>query len=56
MPLPLQDVKLRFGDTLLVHGTWESIDLVRQEARNFVVLGGPEELDVEPALTPVGLF
>ena len=40
----LQTTRLRFGDTLLVRGTWEAIELLRQDYRNFVVLGSPEAM------------
>jgi di/tricarboxylate transporter len=38
------DVKLKFGDMLLVRGRWDDIDLLRNESRNFVVVGSPEAL------------
>jgi len=34
--------KLQFGDTLLVQGRWEDIIGMRQNGRDFVVLGQPE--------------
>ncbi|MFN2223177.1 MAG: SLC13 family permease, partial [Candidatus Promineifilaceae bacterium] len=37
-------VRLRFGDALLVRGRWADIDLLRHEARNFVVVGSPEAM------------
>jgi di/tricarboxylate transporter len=39
-----QDVRLRFGDALLVRGRWADIDLLRGEARNFVVVGSPDAM------------
>lgn len=42
--LPLTEARLRFGDSLLVRGTWEAIGLLAQERRNFVVVGSPEEM------------
>ncbi|MGD2077064.1 MAG: SLC13 family permease [Chloroflexota bacterium] len=39
-----KDVRLRFGDALLVRGRWADIDLLRNEARNFVVVGSPEAM------------
>jgi di/tricarboxylate transporter len=39
-----QEVRLRFGDALLVRGRWADIDLLRNEARNFVVVGSPEAM------------
>lgn len=35
---------LRFGDALLVRGTWDAIGRMAAEKRNFVVVGQPEEL------------
>lgn len=35
------DAKLSFGDTLIVRGTWESINILQKERRNFVVVGRP---------------
>ena len=36
--------QLRFGDALLVRGTWEAIGMMAEEKRNFVVVGQPEEI------------
>ncbi|MCZ7671054.1 MAG: hypothetical protein M5U34_29865 [Chloroflexi bacterium] len=38
----IRDHRLRFGDTLLVQGRWEDIIAMRDERRDFVVLGQPE--------------
>ena len=35
--------KLRFGDALLVQGSWESIELLSRETSNVVVIGQPKE-------------
>lgn len=35
--------KLKFGDALLVEGTWEDIELLAREARDMVVVGQPQE-------------
>ena len=35
--------KLRFGDALLVQGSWDSIELLSRETRNVVVIGQPKE-------------
>jgi di/tricarboxylate transporter len=35
---------LKFGDALLVRGTWEAIRTIADEQRNFVVVGQPEEI------------
>jgi di/tricarboxylate transporter len=37
-------LKLSFGDSLLVRGTWEAIGLLQNEKRNFVVVGSPEAM------------
>jgi di/tricarboxylate transporter len=36
---------LRFGDTLLVKGAWNRIQLLERERRDFVITGIPRELD-----------
>ena len=36
--------KLQFGDALLVRGNWANIDLLRNERRNFTVVGSPDDL------------
>lgn len=38
----LREHELQFGDTLLVQGRWEDIGALREDRRNFVVLGQPE--------------
>ncbi|MDJ0792477.1 MAG: SLC13 family permease [Acidimicrobiia bacterium] len=44
---------LQFGDALLVRGTWESIGVMAEERRNFVVVGQPDELSTQVTeLTP----
>ena len=35
---------LRFGDALLVRGTWDTIGRMAEEKRNFVVVGQPEQI------------
>lgn len=35
--------KLRFGDTFLVQGTWEDIEMLAKETRDVVVIGQPAE-------------
>ena len=40
----LGNLELRFGDTLLVHGTWQAISLLSQETHDFVVVGQPAEM------------
>lgn len=35
--------KLRFGDSFLVQGTWEDIELLSKETNDVVVIGQPEE-------------
>jgi di/tricarboxylate transporter len=43
-PVDPKDIRLAFGDALLVRGTWGDIDLLRNERRNFVVVGRPEAM------------
>jgi di/tricarboxylate transporter len=40
----LKDEKLAVGDALLVRGRWLDIELLKNERRNFVVVGSPEEM------------
>ena len=58
--VPLLKTKLSFGDSLLVRGTWQAIGRLKQEARNFVVVGSPDEMARQiPVLGPsafVALF
>jgi len=44
-------LSLRFGDTLLVLGTWDHIRTLQREHRNFVVVGQPREM-IEAQHTP----
>ena len=44
LSIPLTEARLKFGDSLLVRGTWEAIGLLAKEHRNFVVVGSPEEM------------
>lgn len=39
-----QRVKLQFGDSLLVRGSWANIEQLVNERRNFVVVGRPEAM------------
>lgn len=48
---------LKFGDALLVRGRWEDIDRLRDEERNFVVVGSPDQLARQVVeLTPRSAF
>jgi di/tricarboxylate transporter len=38
----IREHKLEFGDTLLVQGRWEDIVVMRDDRRDFIVLGQPE--------------
>lgn len=40
----LSDARLRFGDALLVRGTWREIEVLGEEVRDFVVVGQPEAM------------
>jgi di/tricarboxylate transporter len=42
--LNLKTTPLRFGDTLLVQGSWENILDLRKNQRDFVVMGQPEAM------------
>lgn len=42
--LDISHTKLRFGDTLLVQGMWKDILALRNQRRDFVVMGQPEEM------------
>lgn len=56
VPGPTSQAKLRFGDTLLVQGTWEQIAGLRAERNDFVVLGeprGPEGVRYDPRRGPL---
>ena len=39
-----KDTKLMFGDALLVRGSWDNIDVLQKEQRNFTVVGRPDDL------------
>lgn len=47
-PLDLQETKLRFGDILLVQGPWERIVVLKEDRRDFVVIGQPESMIEAP--------
>ncbi len=53
--MPLAHVKLTFGDALLVRGTWKNISLLKNEARNFVVVGQPVSMEQTPELSGKGI-
>lgn len=42
--LDLKSTKLQFGDTLLVQGTWKHILRLKEQRRDFVVMGQPESM------------
>ncbi len=39
-----KNTSLKFGDALLVRGYWRNIEMLREEQRNFTVIGNPAEL------------
>lgn len=39
----MSNVRLRFGDALLVQGSWEKIELLSRESKDVVVVGQPAE-------------
>lgn len=47
-PLPIKDTPLRFGDTLLVFGTWQAIRALRQRRDDFIIIGEPEAFAPAP--------
>jgi di/tricarboxylate transporter len=56
----IREHKLEFGDTLLVQGRWEDIGLMRDDRRDFVVLGQPESTlrnpDRKKAMIALGIL
>jgi di/tricarboxylate transporter len=40
----LATTRLHFGDTLLVQGTWQKLNLLHHERQDFVVVGQPREM------------
>ncbi|MFN2247559.1 MAG: SLC13 family permease [Candidatus Promineifilaceae bacterium] len=52
-----KETKLQFGDALLVRGSWEAIETLRNERRNFVVVGSPEAISRQVIeLTPQSII
>lgn len=41
-------VRLQFGDTIIVQGSWDNIALLKKRRRQFVVLGDPELMESPP--------
>ncbi len=39
-----KEARLQFGDALLIRGSWDAIETLRNERRNFVVVGSPESM------------
>ena len=48
-PVVDHDLRLEFGDSLLVRGTWEAIGELQSDRRNFIVVGTPEAMANEIA-------
>jgi len=49
--------RLKFGDALLVRGRWQDIELLKKEARNFVIVGSPESMALQIVeLTPQAMI
>ncbi|NKQ35608.1 MAG: SLC13 family permease [Chloroflexi bacterium] len=46
--LNLRDTRLRFGDVLLVQGPWDRIAVLKENRRDFVVMGQPEAMIEAP--------
>ncbi|WP_071394175.1 SLC13 family permease [Bacillus tuaregi] len=45
----MSKIKLRFGDALLVQGTWEEMEYLAKETKDVVVVGQPKELASQAA-------
>jgi di/tricarboxylate transporter len=56
--LDLKETSLRFGDILLVQGTWENILALRRQRNDFVVMGQPETMlgAPNPEKAPIALL
>lgn len=54
--IPVTSLKLTFGDALLVRGTWQAIEIMQRESRNFVVVGRPATMAQPKGLTPRALI
>jgi len=46
----LKDEKIRFGDALLIQGTWKSISTLAQETNDVVIVGQPNEMQASVPL------
>jgi di/tricarboxylate transporter len=47
--LDIKNTRLQFGDTLLVQGPWQNILDLRNQRRDFIVMGQPETMAGAPA-------
>jgi di/tricarboxylate transporter len=54
--VPVTSLKLTFGDALVVRGTWQAIEIMQRESRNFVVVGRPAAMAQPTGLTPRALI
>lgn len=45
----VRDLPLRFGDILIVHGTWDNLLTLKQSLKDYIVLGQPEAMVKPPA-------
>ena len=44
----VRDLKLQFGDVLIVHGTWDNLLALKSNSTDYIVLGQPEAMVTEP--------
>jgi di/tricarboxylate transporter len=52
-----KEARLEFGDALLIRGAWKDIETLRNERRNFVVVGSPEAMSRQVVeLTPQSII
>lgn len=52
----LKTARLRFGDILLVQGTWASIKALRKRRRDFVIIGDPEGATLNTRKAPIAML
>ena len=45
-PLSLKDVRLKFGDMLLVQGEWKDIFALKRQRQDFIVMGEREAIEI----------
>lgn len=50
LPLPFNHTPLQFGDALLVFGRWKNLEHMRDQIRDFIIVGRPDESESDPTL------